>query len=597
MNELELQETVIQFAPKTDQQTEELSKTVKTYRALIAASNTGAWEFFVDRSFFNCNDIYFSLLGRDINNFDHSGKANFHQVWTDLLHPDDREAAMEHFNNYLQNPGCKAYEAYFRMQHADGSWVWIWSRGGYMQDEFGNNANRVTGTHTDVTITKKAEEEIQRERILLRTLIDNLPDTIYVKDAEGRKIIANRADVAAIGANSEAEVIGKTDLELFENNIGLRGYQDDMEVLQAGKPILNKEEFFFDKNGLKHWLVTSKVPVRDEEGKISRILGIGHNITERKKSEEALNRLNQELNLQSRELSKQAADLKVLNAQLTQQKEYEMEKAIAQGKFEIASEVLHDIGNALVGFGSYLNRINRVQDKNNVDTSKSLALFLKGQQSAIGGAIGADKANALVSITEGIAKTQIENKEEIGTSVSGLINIVTHIQEILNIQRQFVRGHGGKHERKAVNLASIIDDCKAMLFASFDKKGIQLSTAIQPGNHIIKGDHTKLMQVILNVLKNSVEAIDFDSADKKISIALASDTGGIELRITDNGQGFDAETGSRFFERGFSTKKSGTGLGLYNCRSIVESHGGKFLITSNGKGLGAVTVIRFAAEL
>ena len=99
-------------------------------------------------------------------------------------------------------------------------------------------------------------------------------------------------------------------------------------------------------------MVTSKIPVVDDNGKIIRLLGIGHNITARKESEEILNKLNQDLYAQSEEL-------KVLNEQLTKQKEQELEKAIAQGKFEIASEVLHDIGNALVGFGSYLNRINR----------------------------------------------------------------------------------------------------------------------------------------------------------------------------------------------------------------------------------------------
>ena len=308
-----------------------------------------------------------------------------------FLHPDDEEEAISRFMNYLDNP-VGMYESFFRMKHANGSWVWICSRGGVLNDKHGK-MNSLIGTHIDVTRQKQAEEVSQREQILLRTLIDNLPDTIYVKDAEARKIIANRADVAAIGANCEAEVIGKTDIELFPNEIGQRGYHDDMEVLQTGEPMLNKEECFYDSKGVQHWLVTSKVPVFDEHGKISRILGIGHNITDRKRSEEALNNLNKELNDQSEEL-------KVLNEQLIRQKEQELEKAIAQGKFEIASEVLHDIGNALVGFGSYLTRINRVAEKNNLEGIKNLNHFLRTQQILIGNAIGADKAAALVSITE-----------------------------------------------------------------------------------------------------------------------------------------------------------------------------------------------------
>jgi PAS domain S-box-containing protein len=574
------------------QQFDDLEATTKKYRELLATSNTGAWEYFPASGFLDCNSIYFSMLGRNINDYDFSDK-NLNEAWTDLLHPDDKAVAMRHFMDYLENPNGM-YESVFRMKHATGNWVWICSRGGFLKVDDASNTRSIIGTHIDITEQKQAQEEIQRERVLLRTLIDNLPGTIYIKDEKARKIIANKADVATIGANSEAEVIGKTDLELFPNGIGLRGYQNDMEVLQSGEAILNKEEVFYDNNGQQHWLSTSKVPVYDENGKVSRILGIGHNITERKRSEEALNNLNKELNHQSAELSKQAKELKTLNKQLIQQKEQELEKAIAQGKFEIASEVLHDIGNALVGFGSYLTRINRTIENNNLEGIKNLATFLKGQQTLIGNAIGADKANALVTITEGIAKTQGDNQKEVSTSIGELLNIVSHIQEILNIQRQLVRSHNGVHERKPVNLANIIDDCRSMLFASFDKKGVKLNVNIKPGNHIIKGDHTKLMQVILNVLKNSLEAIDFESPDKYVTVSLGSASEFIQLQIIDNGQGFDKETSGRFFERGYTTKKKGTGLGLYNCRSIVESHTGSFDISSDGIGLGAVTTIKFA---
>ena len=570
--------------------------TVAQYEVLMQASNTGAWEFCTITNHITCNNIYFSLLGRNKSEFDISTGDNMQQFWTDLLHPDDVSTASNTFQHYIICPS-EAYDSYFRMQHKDGRWIWIWSRGRYLLDDEGNNTSKIIGTHVDVSRHKQAEEEIQSERILLRTLIDNLPDIIYVKDDNGRKIIANRADVAAIGAATEAEVIGKTDIQLYPNHIGERGYKDDMDLLQSGESIVNKEEFFFDSHGVKQWLLTCKVPVRNAQGKIIRILGIGHNITQRKKAEEDLTLLNQELNQQSHELSEQAEELKALNEELIKQKEHELEKAIAQGKFEIASEVLHDIGNALVGFGSYLNRINRATENANVDTIQNLCIFLKNQQEAIAGSIGADKANALVAITEGISKTLITHKVEITSSIQELLNITSHVQEILNIQRQFVRGHEGVHERRPVNLASVIEDCTSMLHSSFDKKGIALKIDIKHKHAVIKGDHTKLMQVMLNVLKNSVEAIPLEALEKKISILLTAAHNAVEIKINDNGQGFSPETGSRFFERGFTTKVSGTGLGLYNCKSIVESHSGSFEIHSDGPGKGSVTTINFSEAI
>jgi len=563
------------------------------YETIIHASNIGAWEYSPDTESLWCNDVYFSMLGRDINDYDFSSPNNLKAVLIDLLHPEDRETVMSQFTEYLTHPTA-THESYFRMKHSDGSWVWIWSRGKLYYGANGNGATGIIGTHIDVTKHKKAEESIQRERILLRTLIDNLPDTIYVKDIKGRKIIANRADVEFIGCASEEDVLGKTDLDLFNNDIGLRGFEDDMSILKTGQAITNREEYFSDASGNTRWLQTTKIPVKDERGRIIRLLGIGHDITLRKKSDEVLKKLNEDLRLQSEELSKQAEDLKALNKQLEKQKEQEMEKAIAQGKFEIASEFLHDIGNAMVGLGSHLTRINRVVDQNNLNNIKSLTVFLKTHQAAIAEAIGPQKAAALISVTEGIEKTHTDNAGEIHKSIAELLNIITHIQEILNIQRQLVRGHKGAHERKPVNLENIIYDCRSMLFASIDKKGIQFTVNIQPGTYTIKGDHTKLMQVILNILKNSIEAINVDAVEKNITVNMHTIGGVLELIITDNGQGFDSKTAELFFVRGFTTKKNGTGLGLYNCRTIIESHTGSFHIKSDGPGFGAVSTIRFA---
>lgn len=429
----------------------------------------------------------------------------------------------------------------------------------------------------------------QVESTLLRTLIDSLPDVIYIKDDQGRKIIANHADVASLGLVSEDDVIGKTDLELLKGSVGERCYRDDMDIINTGNAIVDKEEFFFDADGRQQWLLTTKVPVQNPDGKTTHILGIGHNITRRKEQEASLQHLNQEL-------SSQTEELKALNEQLRLQKEQETEKAIAQGKFEIASEILHDIGNALVGFGAYLNRLNRVLEKSNLKAVQNLSLFVNAQQTVLANAFGADKATALASLTEGIAKTQTENHKEISSSVNELLNITTHIQEILNIQRQFVGSHEGLHQRKSVNLINIINDCRAMLLASIEKKSIKLHTHLAPGTYIVKGDHTKLMQVILNVLKNSVEAIDMEAGEKNIHITLNAEADVIELKIKDNGKGFSAETRERLFQRGFTTKSNGTGLGLYNCRSIIESHAGEFDIISDGIDQGAEITITFKKD-
>lgn len=276
-------------------------------------------------------------------------------------------------------------------------------------------------------------------------------------------------------------------------------------------------------------------------------------------------------------------------------RQMELEKAVSQGKFEIASEVLHDIGNAVVGFGSYLTRTRRLLEHSNLENTKKLYSFFEAHKQQFTEAIGKEKAEAIISLQMGIYSSQEKNETEIGKSVTEQLNIISHIQEILNIQRQYISGHPGQ-ERKAVNLRGLINDCLSMLFASFDKRRIDIIINAPEEQFVIKGDRTKLMQVLLNILKNSLEAIDIHASEKKIIIDLLHEENIIALKITDSGMGFDTETGNKLFERGFTTKNTGSGLGLYNCKTIIESHAATFQITSEGPGKGAITVIKFNAN-
>ena len=269
-----------------------------------------------------------------------------------------------------------------------------------------------------------------------------------------------------------------------------------------------------------------------------------------------------------------------------------LERSVAEGKFEIASDVLHDIGNAVVGFGSYLTRIKRSLEQSNLDNLEGMAGFFAAQQAAMAPAIGEARAGAVVSMLNSITETQKANQEEIRKAITEQLNIITHIQEILNIQRQYVNGHEAQ-ERKPANIRSILNDCISMLFASMDKRGIAVTLDVPTGLPAIKGDRTKLMQVVLNILKNSIEAIDMQAAEKSISIRAYIQEGLLILLVRDSGSGFDEATGRRLFERAFTTKSSGTGLGLHSCRAIIESHAGTITLTSDGPGKGALNTITF----
>lgn len=269
-----------------------------------------------------------------------------------------------------------------------------------------------------------------------------------------------------------------------------------------------------------------------------------------------------------------------------------LDKAVAQGKFEMASDVLHDIGNAIVGFGSYLTRVRRLLDQDKPENLEKMAGFFGDQRPVMITAIGEAKADAVVKMLSGIAQTQKTNQEEMSRSITEQLNTINHIQEILHIQRQYISGKETQ-ERKPVNIRTIINDSLSMLFSSIEKNVIAVSLAIPEMLPLIKGDRTKLMQLTLTLLKNSLEAIDTQASEKAISIHAYSQEDQLVIAVRDSGAGFDKETAARVFERGFTTKSSGAGLGLYNCLAIVESHEGTITLTSEGSGKGALATIKF----
>lgn len=268
------------------------------------------------------------------------------------------------------------------------------------------------------------------------------------------------------------------------------------------------------------------------------------------------------------------------------------DKAVEQSKFEIASGVLHDIGNAVVGFGSYITKIKRSVTQNETGTLEKLKDFFEKNQAPLSDALGEKKAAAVMDLLSGIIKSQQSNTAEISLAINDQMKIISHVQEILNIQRQYVVGQ--TMERMPVNIRSVINDAVSMLFGAIEKNNIAFhldAPAVLPK---LKGDRTRLMQVFLNLLKNSVDAFNGINSDaKEITVTIVEQEKKLLVEVKDNGSGFDAETGAKLFTRGYTTKTEGTGLGLDNCKKIIESHNGELAVISGGIGQGAISTVMF----
>jgi PAS domain S-box-containing protein len=260
---------------------QEIVDTRNRYRAVIEGTQTGTYEWNIETNEVVINDRFAEMLGYSAEKLE---PVTF-ETWLQNAHPNDLEKAQS-----LIKKCFKKEEEYFQLEmrhkHKSGHWVWVNVRGRIFEWSPSGKALKMYGTNQEITQRKNIEKKLTDERSLLRTIIDSSPDSIYVKDLEGRKLIANKVDCNYCGVDSEEELIGKSDFDIYPEEIARYTYLEDQRVFTNGESLLNREEFLYGPGGEKTWLLTSKLPFFDQDGKISGLVGIGSDITERKKAEQ-----------------------------------------------------------------------------------------------------------------------------------------------------------------------------------------------------------------------------------------------------------------------------------------------------------------------
>jgi PAS domain S-box-containing protein len=135
---------------------------------------------------------------------------------------------------------------------------------------------------------EEAEEAVRQERNLLHALMETVPDSIYFKDDESRFIRINKALANRFGLSDPSEAVGKTDFDFFTEEHARPAWEDEQAIMKADQAVVGKEEMETWDNGRVTWVSTTRMPRRDEDGRIVGTLGISRDITERKQAEEAL---------------------------------------------------------------------------------------------------------------------------------------------------------------------------------------------------------------------------------------------------------------------------------------------------------------------
>jgi PAS domain S-box-containing protein len=151
------------------------------------------------------------------------------------------------------------------------------------------------GIFWDITEEKEAQDQLASERDLLYSLMDNIPEIIYFKDADGRFTRVNKAMARYLGLVDPGQAVGRTDFDFFPEEYAAESKKYDRQIIAFAQPVVGRVERVTSPDGIIHWMLSTRAPVRDKEGSVTSIVGIARDITERKQSEDALEKALAEL--------------------------------------------------------------------------------------------------------------------------------------------------------------------------------------------------------------------------------------------------------------------------------------------------------------
>lgn len=424
----------------------------------------------------------------------------------------------------------------------DGSTKWVNTTKVPLRDKCG----RIIGTmgiSRDISDLKRAQDNLTEEHRLLSTILNGVPDRIFVKDTEGRYIGSNRLHLKFLGVNDEKQVLGTTLYDHASNERADKYFKEDMEIIRTGKELINSEEHRENPDGSVFWYLTSKVPLINETGDCVGLVGISRDVTVQKENEEKLRNT-----------------IDVLNE--TQLQLIEAEKLKTVGR--LAAGVAHEVKNPLniVSLGTdYLN--------SEVSHPPGLVDIIQDMKHAV------EKANAVIS-----QLLDYSSPHEVTTEPADLNAI---IQEVLAMMRHnFNEAHIEVKTALAPDLPLIDVDSQKM-DQVFINLFINAISAMEKGG--ILSVRSYLQQMKSTGSNVSSELTELFQVGERI----------VTIEIADTGHGIAAKSADKLFDPFYSTKSTGkgTGLGLSVTRSIVEMHRGMITLGSRKDNLGACATLYF----
>jgi PAS domain S-box-containing protein len=467
--------------------------------------------------------------------------------------------------------------------HADGRATWCLTNKMPWRDKDGNIIGTF-GISKGVTALKEAEANLASERDLLRTLLDNFPDAIYYKDRQSRFVrfskstvekslaaarsrhrgsqpSADPAELPAYLAGVEqyaVYMLGKTDFDFFTEEHAQPAYEDEQEIIRTGKPILGKLEEETHPDGRITWCLTTKMPWRDKDGNIIGTFGISKDFTALKKAEIELETAHERL----------------------------IETSRLAGMAEVATDVLHNVGNVLNSVNvSCSLAVDRVKASKAASLFKVSAL-LEENRGRLGEFLLNDpRGQQIPGFLAALAEHFTGEQSALLQELDQLRENIAHIKQIVAMQQSYAKVAG---VTESVSAAQLVEDALHINGSALARHTVKVRREFEESPPIVTDKH-RVLQILVNLISNAKYALD-DSGrpDRLMTLRIGGDGDGhAKIQVSDNGVGIPPENLTRIFAHGFTTRRNGHGFGLHSSALAVRELGGSIQAQSEGLGKGA----------
>ena len=500
---------------------------------------------------------------------------------------------------------------------------------------------------------KQAEEAATKERHLLDTLMDTVPDTIYFKDAQGRFVRANKALASRFGLGDPDGAVGKTDFDFFTEEHARPAFEDEQEIMRTGRPIEAKEEKETWDDGHTTWVSTTKLPLRNLDGTIVGTFGISRDITGRKQAEEALRLGEQRFRSlveataaivwntpASGEFESDQPGWSAFTGQTFEQLKgwgwlhavhpEDREKTARVWSAAVAARSLYQVEHRLRRRdGQYLHMVVRavpilkeggeirewVGVHTDVDAEKRAeAATLEAKEAAEAATRAKSEflanmsheirtpLNGIIGMTDLTLDTELtaDQREYLGLVKTSADHLLTVINDVLD----FSKIEAGKLDIESVdfNLRDTLDDTVATLANRAHKKGLELADHVAADvPDALVGDPHRIRQVVVNLIGNAIKFTDRGEVVLRVErLSQTGDEVWLHFAVSDTGIGIAPEQQQKLFkafaqaDTSTTRKYGGTGLGLAISARLVAMMGGDVWLDSEpGRGSTFHFKVRF----